>query len=34
MPRLWRGYADAAAGPLIGGPLFEGECPESDPLDD
>lgn len=25
-----RGYADAAAGPLIGGPLFEDECPEGD----
>lgn len=29
-----RGYADAAARPLIGGPLFEDECPEGDPLDD
>lgn len=25
-----RGYADATAGPLIGGPLFEDECPEGD----
>jgi hypothetical protein len=28
-----RGYADAAAGPLIGGPLFDDECSEGDPLD-
>lgn len=29
-----RGYVDAAAGPLIGGSLFEDECLEGDPLDD
>lgn len=25
------GYADAAAGPLLGGPLLEEDCPHEDP---
>lgn len=29
-----RGYADATAGPLIGGPLFEENCQAGDPPDD